>query len=259
MKADQESRIVDSRLRNFTPLMDSIIRDIDLEAAAVWGRVWRYEQLDRGVCQASHERIASELGIHSRTVIRRLQVLVERGFLEDHTPDLKNRPHTYSTTRKARVEIIIEGVTESHTEPESGVTESHTKKQKGVTKSHSTVTPSQGHYDSESHEDTEKILRETDPEEKSSLPPIATESWEKLLTALKYEIPGPNYKTYLEPLRLVDYKNGGAKATFVLAAPDEEKRVWAQERLGPFIRRQLPGIHNRAVLLEFVLQESAHV
>lgn len=89
-----------------------------------------------------------------------------------------------------------------------------------------------------------------------NLPVSATESWEKLLTALKYEIPGPNYKTYLEPLRLVDYKNGGAKATFVLAAPDEGKRRWAEDRLGPFIRRQLPGIHNRDVLLEFVLQET---
>ncbi len=247
MKEDHTTRIVDSRLRNFTPLMDSIIRDTDLEAAAVWGRVWRYEQLDRGVCDASHETIASELGLHSRTVIRRLQILVERGYLKDHTPDLKNRPHTYSTTRKARMEITIEGVTESHT-----------KKPKGMTKSHSTMTPSHGHYDSESHEDTKKILRETDPEKKSSLPAAATQSWENLLLALKYEIPGPNYKTYLEPLQLVDYRNGGTRAVFVLAAPDEEKRLWAQERLGPFIRRQLPGIHNSDIALEFILQENKH-
>lgn len=90
-----------------------------------------------------------------------------------------------------------------------------------------------------------------------NLPASAVESWKKLLTALKYEIPGPNYKTYLEPLQLVDYRNGGTRAVFVLAAPDEEKRLWAQERLGPFIRRQLPGIHNSDISLEFVLQGSS--
>ena len=91
--------------------------------------------------------------------------------------------------------------------------------------------------------------------ETSLVPASAVQSWDKLLTALKYEIPGPNFKSYLEPLRLVDYRNGGAKATFVLAAPDEEKRAWAQDRLGPFIRRQLTAVHNGEIALEFVLQE----
>ncbi|HNB51912.1 MAG TPA: helix-turn-helix domain-containing protein [Anaerolineales bacterium] len=248
-------RVVNAKLNGFTPLMDSIIKQLDLEAAAVWGRVWRYEQGDYGVCQASHETLAADLGLHARTVIRRLQLLVEHGFLHDHTPDLKNRPHTYSTTRKAHLSIDILGMTESHTEEKTGMTESHTKPEKGVTKSQRALTPSHGHYDSESHEDTKKIIRETETEENSSLPVSALQTWEKLLTALKYEIPGPNYKTYLEPLRLVDYRNGGAKATFVLAAPDEEKRTWAAERLGPFVRRQLAGIHNNEIALEFILQE----
>ena len=255
-----DTRTVGAKLSGFTPLMDIIIRDLDLESAAVWGRVWRYEQGDYGVCQASHDTLAGELGLHTRTVIRRLQVLVEHGYLKDHTPDLRNRPHTYSTTRKAHLSIDIFGVTESHTTPVEGVTESHTKTKKGVTKSQSTVTPSHGHYDSESHEETIKILRDPDPEKIiSSLPDHALHSWEELLKALKYEIPGPNFKTYLEPLKLVDYRNGGAKAFFVLAAPDEEKRAWAAERLGPFIRRFLQGTQSADVNLEFVLQDKTEV
>lgn len=142
MKTENETP---AKIKNFTPLMDDLIKQYDLVTAAVWGRVWRYEQGKNKVCQASHETIAHELHLSERTVIRKLQQLAGDGYLKDHTPDLRNRPHTYSTTRKARIEITIAGVTESHTNVDEGVTESH-----------STMTESHSRGDTESHEETKK-------------------------------------------------------------------------------------------------------
>lgn len=136
---------IPAKLKDFTPLLDTLIKQYDLVTAAVWGRVWRYEQGKEKACQASHETIGRELNISERTVIRKLKQLAEDGYLKDHTPNLRNRPHTYSTTRKARIEITISGVTESHTNDTAGVTESH-----------STMTQSHSQGDTESHEDTKK-------------------------------------------------------------------------------------------------------
>jgi len=64
-----------------------------------------------------------------RTIIRHLGILVDYGFLEDTTPDLKNKPHIYADTGKIRIGISVEAtVTESHptmTESHSAMTESH--------------------------------------------------------------------------------------------------------------------------------------
>lgn len=130
MKTEQTS---EAKIKNFTPLLDELVQKYGVITASVWGRVWRYAQQDNKVCQASTEKIGDELGISRRTVIRHLQILVANGYLKDHSPNLKNRPHTYSITEKAHILITIEGVTESHSKNEVGVTESPN----GVTESHS--------------------------------------------------------------------------------------------------------------------------
>lgn len=147
----------EARIKNFTPLLDDLVRKYGVITAAVWGRVWRYAQQESKVCQAAQDKIATELNISKRTVIRHLQTLTDDGYLKDHTPDLRNKPHTYSVTRKAYILITVEGVTESHSKPGSGVTESHP----GVTESHS-------HSDRESLEETiKKQLKRQEEEEKS--------------------------------------------------------------------------------------------
>lgn len=132
-------------IKNFTPLLDELVRNHGVVTAAVWGRVWRYAQQENGVCQASQEKIAFELRLSRRTVIRHLQILSDEGYLKDNTPNLRNKPHTYSITSKARILITVEGVTESHSNDQDGVTESH-----------SAVTLSHTHGDRESHEETKK-------------------------------------------------------------------------------------------------------
>jgi hypothetical protein len=131
-----------SDIDNFTPLFSGVIQDAGLIAASVFGRMWRYAQKS-GVCQASKETIAGELGLSVRTVIRYQQTLCESGYMVDATPDLRNRPHTYTMTDKAST------VTESHSD---GMTESHST----VTESHTTVTESHSHCDRESLEETKK-------------------------------------------------------------------------------------------------------
>jgi hypothetical protein len=129
------SKDITMRLKGFTPLMDALIDEFDITTAAVWGRVWRYTQGEKGICYASLETLAEELGLNKRTIIRKLSILTATGYLNDDTPNLKNRPHTYSLTTKATLMGTIEGVTLSH----------------------STVTESHRESDSESLEDTSKI------------------------------------------------------------------------------------------------------
>lgn len=138
-------RNVEARIKNFTPLMDELVKKHGLITAAVWGRVWRYAQQKNRVCEASHETIAEELNISVRTVIRHLQTLTASGYLTDLTPAVRNIPHKYAITDKAKIMITIEGVTESHTNNEEGVSESHTG-----------VTLSPDRYDTKSHEESIK-------------------------------------------------------------------------------------------------------
>lgn len=118
---------IGAKLRGFTPLMDVLIQEYGLVTAAVWGRMWRYAQQDDKVCTAANEKIARELGLDRRTIIRHIKTLVDNGYVIDETPDIKHKPHIYSMTDKATVRVLVEGVTESHTYPVGGVTESHTR------------------------------------------------------------------------------------------------------------------------------------
>ena len=90
-------------VQGFTPIIDVMVKELGLIPAAVYGRVWRYCQGERGVCQASLETLADEVGLSTRTVQRHLHALAEAGYLEDTTPDLRNRPHTYRDTGRAKV------------------------------------------------------------------------------------------------------------------------------------------------------------
>ena len=128
----------EAKIKNFTPLLDNLVKEFGIVTAAVYGRVWRYAQGENKVCQAAQETIADELGIGRQTVIRHLKILEENKYLVDHTPELRHRPHTYSVTDKAHivvvVEAVIDGVPESNTLPPEvyqnstpGVPESNTR------------------------------------------------------------------------------------------------------------------------------------
>lgn len=129
------SKTVLAQVDGFTPIIDSVVADVGIIGAAIFGRMWRYCQMENGVCHASLGTIADDLGINVRTVIRYSDKLVEKGYLKDRTPDLRNEPHIYSDTGKAGISINVtgRGMTESHSRHDRkshrAMTESHLKKE----------------------------------------------------------------------------------------------------------------------------------
>jgi hypothetical protein len=136
----------DVKRLQFTPVLDSLMAEVGLVNAAVFGRVWRYCQMGRGYCHAEQERIADNLGISRKTVNVALGVLVAGGYLADTTPNTRGRTRIYKDTGKAGMsrfsdigeddtepvtEPVTEVVTEVVTEPVTEVvTKSYTKTHK---------------------------------------------------------------------------------------------------------------------------------
>ena len=124
---------VPATISGFTPLFDDVVSDVGLSDAAVFGKIWRYCQMKDNVCTASQERMAEELGISRRTIMRSIAKLIEHGYIEDRTPNLIGGTHTLVDTGKASMRITVTG----------GVTESHrgcdNLAQLPVTKSHSKI------------------------------------------------------------------------------------------------------------------------
>ena len=101
------SRTVLADVEGFTPCIDVITKEYGVMVSAVFGRIWRYCQGDRQVCNAALETIADDLRMGYNTVLRHVKQLVTDGYLEDLTPDLRNRPHTYRDTGKVHVVLSI--------------------------------------------------------------------------------------------------------------------------------------------------------
>lgn len=121
------SKTILAQVDGFTPVIDGIVAELGLISAAVFGKAWRYCQMSDGVCKASQERIADELGISRATVNDRLAELTRTGYLEDMTPDLVGLPHQYRDTGKANLSISFTATSKRDLQPP--VKEIDTKKQ----------------------------------------------------------------------------------------------------------------------------------
>lgn len=107
-----------SEVKGFTPVIDILANELGVITALVYGIVWRYCQMEDGVCKASRERIAQHAGISAKTVKRHLEKLCKSGYLKDTTPDRRNNPHIYANTGKAKIIGLLSieiGGTESPT------------------------------------------------------------------------------------------------------------------------------------------------
>jgi len=135
------SKTVLADVKGFTPLMDILVSQYQgIITAAVFGRVWRYCQGPYGACSASLQKIANELGISYATVIRHIKALCADGYLEDTTPNLKNRPHIYLDTGKVRLQVLLK----------AGPSESKS----ALSESASTLSESKSHSIRKTDEDT---------------------------------------------------------------------------------------------------------
>jgi DnaD/phage-associated family protein len=98
-----------AKVDGWTPVIDGMIPEVGATTALVFGKAWRYCQMSDGVCKASQERLAAELGMTRTTIHAHLKKLVKTGYLKDLTPDLVGAPHEYADTGKANLSIILAG------------------------------------------------------------------------------------------------------------------------------------------------------
>ena len=103
------SKTILAQVDGWTPVIDAVVLDIGIVAAIVFGKAWRYCQMSDGVCKASQQRIANELGISRATVNTNFSKLVKNGYLKDTTPNLIGSPHIYADTGKANLSISLTG------------------------------------------------------------------------------------------------------------------------------------------------------
>lgn len=97
-----------TEVRGFTPIIDAVVAELGLIPAVTYGVVWRYCQMEDGVCRASLETIAEKVGVSRRTIWTHIKDLCDKGYLRDLTPDLRNVPHTYADTGKAKIRGLLD-------------------------------------------------------------------------------------------------------------------------------------------------------
>jgi len=92
----------------FTPLFDTIAQDPDLgpTAAIVFGRVWRFTQMETGLCTSSQGKMAELTGLSRKTFGRWLKKLIDAGYLVDVTPD-DGGTRSYRDTGKVRMIVKV--------------------------------------------------------------------------------------------------------------------------------------------------------
>jgi len=95
-----------SEVKGFTPVIDVLADELGLMPAVAYGVVWRYCQMKDGVCKASMEKIARRIGVDRTTAHRHIKALCEAGYLKDLTPGLRNCPHTYEDTGRAKIRLL---------------------------------------------------------------------------------------------------------------------------------------------------------
>jgi hypothetical protein len=83
----------------FFPTSTAICKMFDLETAAVYGRIWSY-CFQSGECYASKSRIGKEVGLSTKTVERRINILLNYEYIYDETPGIRNRTHTYTISEE---------------------------------------------------------------------------------------------------------------------------------------------------------------
>ena len=100
-------RQIEGTASGFTPAPDILIEQFGHTTALIWGKVWRYCQMEDGVCSAAIQRLAKELQLTEKTIAKHISTLEENGYILDTTPDTRNAPHVYIDTGKLRMKFSI--------------------------------------------------------------------------------------------------------------------------------------------------------
>jgi DnaD/phage-associated family protein len=111
------SKTILAQVDGFTPVIDGMIPQLGAFTALVFGKMWRYCQMSDGVCKASQDRIADELGVSRQSINKHIEKLVETGYMEDLTPDLLGMPHQYRDTGRANLSINLTATCQKSLQP----------------------------------------------------------------------------------------------------------------------------------------------
>lgn len=98
---------VEASVSSFTPCPDVLVQSYSHTTALVWGKIWRYCQMEDEVCKASIDRLAKELGLSDVTIGKHIKLLESGGYVKDLTPDVRNKPHEYIDTGKLKIKISV--------------------------------------------------------------------------------------------------------------------------------------------------------
>jgi len=101
------------KIANFTPKFDSVVDDVGSGAADVFGAMWRFAQMEDNVCKASKETIGKMVGGGWQKVLRHQKELAKKGYINDLTPGVRNRPHIWAVKRMFHIVLAAEEITEN--------------------------------------------------------------------------------------------------------------------------------------------------
>ncbi len=86
-------------MKKFVMCNLEVIEKLGLNVAAVYGNMENFSHMSKdGICNASQEKLATELKLSKRTVIRAIKILESSGAILDTTPNLRNHTHSYLVT-----------------------------------------------------------------------------------------------------------------------------------------------------------------
>jgi hypothetical protein len=283
------SKTVLTEVKGWTPLIDALVQEHGLITAAVFGRMWRYCQLDSGACMASLDKIAGELGLTRQGITPHIQILCKEGYLADENPGRRNKPHTYRDTGKAQimstfyadvkhqrslessqpaengVNEVDTGVNGVDTKTENGVNEIDTGVNEIDTRSQQGLHPGVNDvYMKRVFKKQLKIQEEDSGESpKISAPDsLVTGSrrtiqqvWNAALGQVQAEMPKGAYETWVQPCKLIGFDD--PHGIFMVATYNDYAQKWCQDRLQSTLSRLLAGYCARPVDVQFIVPEAA--
>lgn len=107
---------ISGTMSGWSPIFDTVVQEVGLMTASVYGVIWRHCQMRNGECTASQETLAGKIGITIRSLQRHAEKLIDAGFLSKVTDTGVGT--TYSDNEKMNIRVAVyaqEGTTESRT------------------------------------------------------------------------------------------------------------------------------------------------
>lgn len=246
------SKTVLTEVRGWSPLIDHMVVNYGVTAAAVFGRMWRYCQMKDGVCRASVDTIASDLGLARSTTALAIKKLCSEGFLRDLTPDRRHLPHIYQDTGKAQISShmdatirTLEGLRNSEAYEKPG--------KKGLRNSEAALRFSEGEASENQRVRPPKIggkdsiLREEEETKEDNR--AANKTWDLLVNAMKPDVNKALYDQHIAPavpLAMVD------DILVIQVTSDLDKKI-LDSRFRMAMRNCLRGIVGPGADIQFVL------